>query len=451
MIAPGESIYAYAQSPPPQAQPAANQQSKLMSPGQLDSLVAPIALYPDSLVATILAAATYPLQIVIASRWLTQNSNLKGHPRDARNSEIRRICDSRVDDIAGPVDETGLTQALVQAAGKQDWDPSIQALVAFPTVLQAMNQNLEWTTALGNAFLAQPADVMSAVQRMRVKAQQNGALQSNAQQQVQNIPVEGQPTVQIQPTNPEVVYVPVYDPAAVWGPPPVYYPYPAFYYPTGGVIAAGVIGFGIGVAVGAIFNGCCGAWGWGWGLNWGRYPSVYVNNNFFNHNGNTFVNRGRWGNDYVGNGNRPWNHNPAYRGAVPYTNRNVANRYNGGRAGSMRPPAQMPANPGNIKPPSGPGNANRLAPGNMPGRGGVNNPGSINRPGGRGATPGQLPANSGGNRPGAGTGSANRVAPGGQRGNFGGAGGNRFHGGGGFRGGGGSRGGGGFRGGGRRR
>jgi hypothetical protein len=132
-----------------------------MTPDHLDSLVAPIALFPDSLLAQVLAASTYPLQIVTAARWVQQNSNLQG-------------------------------KALVEAAGNQDWDPSIQALVAFPTVLKMMDQSLDWTTALGNTFLAQQADVMAAVQRMRMKA---------SQQQVQTTTVEGEPTVMIQPTN----------------------------------------------------------------------------------------------------------------------------------------------------------------------------------------------------------------------------------------------------------
>src|SRR5215470_9742642 len=161
-IAPGEALL-YGQSPQP-SQPAGNQQEQFMKPEQLESLVAPIALYPDSLLAQVLAASTYPLQIVTAQRWVQQNSNLKG-------------------------------KQLVEAAGRQDWDPSVQALVVFPTVLQMLDQSLDWTTALGNAFLAQQSDVMAAVQRMRMKAQQSGKLQSDAHQQVQTTTVEGQPAV----------------------------------------------------------------------------------------------------------------------------------------------------------------------------------------------------------------------------------------------------------------
>ena len=385
-ILPGDT-FLYGQATQP-GQAATNQQTQFASPEQLDSLVAPIALYPDQLLAQVLAASTYPLQIVTAERWVRQNSNLKG-------------------------------KALVETAGKQDWDPSIQALVAFPDVLQMMNQSLDWTTALGNAFLAQQSDVMAAVQRMRMKAQQNGKLQSNPQQQVQNTTLEGQPTIVIQPANPEVVYVPSYDPTVMYGAAPAYYPYPSMAYPVG----AGLVSFGAGVFVGALFNGCCGGgWGWGWGANWGPRPSLYVNNQFFIHNGNTFVNRGKWGNAYAGNGRANWNHNPRYRGAVPYANRDVANRYNAGRGG-MRP-AQMPANIGNVRPP-----ASQLTPGGRPGNIGANRPGggvrpgqlpsnvgTANRPAGRGAA-GQPPANIGANRPGGGqrpgsTGSASRISPG---------------------------------------
>jgi uncharacterized membrane protein YgcG len=353
-ILPGD-MFLYGQAPP-QGQAVPNQQ-QLMSPQQLDSMVAPIALYPDPLLAQVLAASTYPLEIVTAERWVKQNSNLQG-------------------------------QALVAAAGKQDWDPSVQALVAFPTVLQMMNQSLDWTTALGNAFLAQQSDVMAAVQRMRFAAQQSGKLESNAQQQVQTTNAGGQPSIVIQPANPEVIYVPTYDPSYIWGAAPAYYPYPSLGYP----VWAGAIGFGLGVAVGAIFNS---GWGWGWGVNWGPRASLYVNNNFFIHNGNTFVNRGNWGGSYLGNGRAAWNHNPRYRGGVPYPNRDVANRYNGGRGGLR--PAQLPANMGNIRPPGAQfGPAGRAG---LPGNIGTNRPAA-------GFAPGQLPS-----RPGAGTGLAGRGGP----------------------------------------
>jgi hypothetical protein len=294
LIAPGDTIF-FAQAQ--EAQPPAD---TLLPPEQLDSLVAPVALYPDNLLGQVLAASTYPLEIVEADRWMQQNSSLKG-------------------------------QALVQAASKQHWDPSIQALVVFPSVVQQMDQNLQWTTALGNAFLGQQQDVMAAVQRMRVKAQQAGALNSNGQQSVQTKNIDGQNAIVIEPANPEVIYVPSYNPTVVYGAPPDYYPYPAMAYPsTGAVIAAGAISFGAGIALGAAFSGCCGpGWGWGWGCNWGPRGAVIVNNNFF----------GRYGyarpyGPHAGTG--AWTHNPAFRGRVPYSSAAVANRY--GAAAGIRTP-----------------------------------------------------------------------------------------------------------------
>src|SRR5581483_5402933 len=121
-------------------------------------------------------------------------------------------------------------QQLIDAAKNQNWDPSVQALVAFPDVLSRLNQDIRWTTDLGNAFLAQQADVMNAVQRMRQRAQQAGKLQSNAQQTVNTETQDGQSAIDIEPANPQVVYVPVYDPAYIWGPPLVGI-YPPLYYP----------------------------------------------------------------------------------------------------------------------------------------------------------------------------------------------------------------------------
>jgi hypothetical protein len=285
LIAPGDSIL-LAQSQSAQSQPPTTNEPPPLKPAELESLVAPIALYPDQLVAQTLAAATYPLEIVEAARWLAKNSSLKG-------------------------------DSLVKAAAQQNWEPSVQALVVFPDLLQQLSQNLTWTTALGNAFLAQQEDTMSAVQRLRAKAQANGALQSNPQQTVSDQQVDGANVIVIQPANPDVVYVPTYDPVAVYGP-AQYYPYPSLVYPsTGAIVASGLIGFGTGVAIGAIFGGG----GWGWGCHWGPRPSLYVNN--------TFINRsGFHGSGYVGRtGNAAWTHNPADRGSVPYSRSSVANRY----------------------------------------------------------------------------------------------------------------------------
>jgi hypothetical protein len=268
-----------------------------LNPAELDSLLAPIALYPDQLVAQILAAATYPLQIVDANRWLAQNKSLQG-------------------------------DALAKAAEKQEWDPSIQALVLFPTVLHRMDDNLKWTTALGNAFLAQQEDVMLAVQRLRKRAHSSGALQSDAQQNVQVQQVQGTKVIVIQPANPEVIYVPAYDPIVAFGAAPAYAPYPPMYYPppsTGATVATSAISFGAGIALGTMLGSWHGG-GWGWGCTWGPHPALYVNNTFINRYGFRAPPGAR---PY---GNTAWAHNPAYRGAVPYSSAAVANRYGAARA-----------------------------------------------------------------------------------------------------------------------
>jgi len=220
-----------------------------MSADQLDGLVAPIALYPDPLLSQVLVAATYPLEIVEANQWLQRNAGL-----------------------AGP--------ALTQAAQAQNWDPSVQALVMFPDVLKHLTEDINWTTSLGNAFLTQQADVMGAVQHMRLSAQQQGKLTTTPQQQVATTTEGGQPTVVITPTNPEVIYVPEYDPYWVWGP-AAYYPYPGWYpwYPR----RSGFF-FGAGIGIGGFFGVGWGGWGgWGWHPSWGN-RTVIVNNNFIRRN-----------------------------------------------------------------------------------------------------------------------------------------------------------------------
>jgi hypothetical protein len=195
---------------------------------------------------------------------------------------------------------------------------------------------------------------MEAVQRMRQKAQSKGVLQSTKEQQVTTTSQGDNTYIEIQPASPEVVYVPVYDPVAVWGP-PAYYPYPPIYYPpsTGSIIAASAISFGVGVAVGAIWSGGWG--GWGWGCGWGR-NNVTINNNFISSNHFNRVN--------VGNGNN-WVHNPVHRGGVPYNNRNVANQFNGTRNNvAVRPTAaQTQQRLGNIS--QLPGNTARPTQGNL--------------------------------------------------------------------------------------
>jgi hypothetical protein len=332
-----------------------------LTPAQLDDLVTPIALYADPLIAQILAAATYPLEVVQADRWLQSNSQLQG-------------------------------TALTQAAAQQNWDPSVQALVVFPSVLSMMDKNLTWTTDLGNAFLAQEQDVMDAVQRQRKRAYDSGKLQSTPQQTVERSNDNGQQVIVIQPPQPNVIYVPVYDPVAIWGP-PAWYPWGPFWYPPrpryGLVVGAG-FGFFIGVGVSSYFNHWGGWGGWGWGCGW-RGRNVVINNNFY------VVNNYRAPRGIVRNGSSVWAHNPQHRAGVPYPSRQVANR-----VGYRLPPGRPGSRPGgnqNFRPGDRPQQGRPVAggrPGEQPGRPGGNQgrpvnetrPGNQVRPGNPGGRPG---------------------------------------------------------------
>jgi len=281
----GFASAAFARTAVPQA-PSSSQDSTPIPADQLDSLVAPIALYPDPLLAQTLAASTYPLELMELQQWLTRNPGLS-------------------------------EKALADAVAKQPWDPSVQSMAVLPDVVKRLTDDIQWTTNLGNAFLAQQADVMNAIQRMRRQAQAKGTLKSTEQLAVQTESVDGNQVVVIEPANPQVVYVPSYDPVAVYGPP--VYPYPAIAYPSAGAYAAGAaISFGAGVAMGAFWGGG----GWGWGCGWGR-GNVTVNN-FNNFNRAANINR-------VGNINSTgtWQHNAAHRGGTPYSNRAVANQFGG--------------------------------------------------------------------------------------------------------------------------
>src|ERR1700678_605114 len=263
--------------PPGQTDQSSGQQSTApayttQTPAQLQQLVAPIALYPDSLVAQVLAASTFPAQIVEADRWLQNNSTLKG-------------------------------DALAQAVDQMSWDPSVKALTAFPTVLGNMDKNLSWTSSLGDAYYNQQQDVMDAVQFMRQKAQSAGNLKSTDQQTVQS---QGSDIV-IQPANPQVVYVPAYNPWLVYGYPvspwPYWYNYPGIWW-GGPSLYWGGIGFGIGFY---------GGYGLGWqhsGTDWGGGTVVYQHSTYYSHS-NTFYNR----NNYYRNG--------GYRGVTNNVNRGV--------------------------------------------------------------------------------------------------------------------------------
>jgi hypothetical protein len=295
-----------AQGPPAGSAPAAS--APTWKPEELDQVVAPVALYPDPLLAQVLMASTYPLEVVNAARWLRENPNLKGPQLD-------------------------------EALKKQTWDDSVKSLVSFPPVLNMMNDKLDWTQKLGDAFLAQEKDVMDAVQRLRAKAQAEGNLKSTNEQTVATEQVAAAPppaspappaapatqpqttVITIQPTNPQVVYVPTYNPTVVYGT----WPYPAYppysYYPPGYGLATAAISFGVGMAVGgALWGGC----------NWG-HGDVDVNVNKYN-NFTKNVNNANLQNrisSKSGSGGQ-WQHDPEHRKGVQYRDQGTQQRY--GRA-----------------------------------------------------------------------------------------------------------------------
>jgi hypothetical protein len=284
LVAAPPAVFAQAapQNPPP---------APAYSQAELDQMLAPIALYPDSLLVQVLMAATYPMEIVEADRWAQANRSLQG------------------DQLAAAVD-------------RQNWDPSVKSLINFPSVLGMMDQKLDWTQRLGDAFLGQEAQVMDTVQKLRAKAQAQGTLQNTSQQRVV---AEGS-TIAIEPVDPQVVYVPAYDPSVVYGPWwwPAYPPY--LWYPVGAVLLGGAIAFGIGIALGP-------CWGWAWGgFGWGGRSvnvNVYQNANF-----NRNINRGVYANRYGGGGHGTWQHDPGHRRGVAYGNQGLAARYGQGGRGN---------------------------------------------------------------------------------------------------------------------
>src|SRR6266550_2367679 len=193
-IVPGDTLLSTPSPLPSQS----SAQAPKIPPDQLDSLVAPIALYPDPLLAQTLAASTYPLELIQLQQWMEKNKSLKD-------------------------------KALADAVAKQPWDPSVQSMAGVPAAVQRMASNIQWTTDLGNAFLAQQQDVLAAVQRMRAKAQAKGALKSSQEQVVETKQEEGKEVIIIEQSNPQTVYVPSYDPVVVYGPPA--YPYYPYSYP----------------------------------------------------------------------------------------------------------------------------------------------------------------------------------------------------------------------------
>lgn len=285
---------ALAQTPSPPTVPSSEQ---LLKSEELDALVAPIALYPDPLLAEVLMASTYPLEVVQAERWVTKNKSLKG-------------------------------DRLKAAADKQPWDQSVKSLVATSSVLEMMSANLDWTQKLGDAVLAQQADVMDAVQRLRSKAMANDKLATIKEQTVTVKEQDNKQVIAIEPADPNTVYVPYYDPAVVYGGwqyptyPPYYFPPPSYIAP--GVIAGG-LAFGAGYALGRW------AWGgnyWGGGMYWGR--------------NNINVNRPI---DINNIGNR-WEHRPEHRRGVRYNNPQVQQKFGSRGDGQALKPGGSRANLG---------------------------------------------------------------------------------------------------------
>jgi hypothetical protein len=270
------------------------EESKTFKQQELDQMLAPIALYPDDLLTQILIAATYPLEIVQADRWTKQNKSLKG-------------------------------DALTEALEKQDWDPSVKSLVNFPEVLSRMSEDLRWTQQLGDAFLAQEKEVMDTIQMLRKKAQEAGNLKDNPQQKV----VVEKETIVIQSTNPEVIYVPSYNPTVVYGgwwwpaypPPPPFFPF----FPYATPYAYGAMAFGAGVAMGA-------AWGYAWGhANW-HGGDVNINANR-NTNINNNINRDKYKADMknkgLGEGGQgKWKHDASHRKGVSYRDQQTGQKFN---------------------------------------------------------------------------------------------------------------------------
>ena len=279
------------------ALPAAAQEGAAsgFSKEQLEQIVAPIALYPDSLLTQVMMASTYPLEVVEADRWLEQNKNLKG-------------------------------SSLEAALKDKDWDPSIKGLCTLPDVVAKMSENLDWTQDLGDAFLGQKAELMDAVQRMRGKAYDAGNLKSTQQQVVTQQPDK---IIVIEQSAPEVVYVPSYSPTVVYGA----WSYPTYYYPP--MYAPpppgyGLLTFGVGMAVGAAIWGDC-DWDGGWG-----HGDVDIDIDHYNNfNRNTNVN---WQNNQIaanrGGNKANWQHDPSHRKGVNYRNQDVAGKYGAGKGAS---------------------------------------------------------------------------------------------------------------------
>jgi uncharacterized protein DUF3300 len=374
---------------------AEDEPAPTIRPEELESLVGPIALYPDPLLIQVLAASTYPLEIVQLKQWMDENKKLKGK---------------------------GLAEAVVQ----QNWDPSVQGLAAFPGVVEKLANKIQWTTDLGNAFLAQESDLMDAVQRLRTKAQENGALKTNDKQTVSSEKTDdGSQAITIEPAQREVVYVPTYNTQVVYrdSSSSGYSGYSGYSASSGYSGYSGSSGYSddgysyVGYAVGAAYGAAYGYYNWRdryAQVNYNNYYNSRYNqnwnnksNNWSNKVNNSNNNASNWSNK-VNNLNgsdkfsqRPtqgtgrWQHDPSHRGNAPYGNRDLANRFgqNNNRlaGGAGNRASQAP----------GANAANQLARGNRPSQLARANPanqvgrGNLSRPPGGGARPGTRPPNAG--------------------------------------------------------
>ncbi len=271
---------------------------------QLDQMMAPIALYPDALLAQTLMAATYPLEVVEAARWSQANPNLKG-------------------------------DAAITAVKDKGWDVSVTSLVAFPSVLSMMNSKLDWTQKVGDAMIAQQSDVAASVQRLRAQAQTAGNLKTTPQMKVTTQPPSaGAPAntpaaIVIEPASPQTVYVPYYNPANVYGPwpypeyPPTYFPPPPDY----GAALLGGLAFGLGVGIGfGMFGGWNWGGGWGGGWGWGGWGGWHGGNSYTTVNNNVTRINNNYNRDHP-NHNGHWNHDPAHRHGVPYRDPGSRQKY----------------------------------------------------------------------------------------------------------------------------
>ena len=301
MASPQASVGYQAQSSDSPQNTGSSTDSAPQSASQLQALVAPIALYPDALVAQVLAASTFPDQVAVAEYWMQQNKSLTG-------------------------------TALMQAVDKQSWDPSVKALTQFPSVLDNLSKNLSWTSSLGEAYHDQAADVMTAIQTLRAQAKDKGNLKSTSQITI----VQQSPqTIVIQSANPQVVYVPQYNPAVIYGYPYVVPSYVAPVYSTGDMVAASMLSFGAGIAVGAMMSGGCCGWGYSsWNCGWHGTAVIY-------HGGGYYGNSAWHGGYYNGGYHNNYGYNNAYNhSGNNYNNYHGGNTYNKNTVNVNRQSAQ---------------------------------------------------------------------------------------------------------------